>query len=70
VRSAVAGDDGQWIKAAPSTTEQLAAIWSIRVGPPLVHDGDESLVFPVIRNDGSTAILKLSNPGIGVTREA
>lgn len=62
--------DDEWVRSASSTIDHLVTIWGLQVGPPLVHDGETCLVLPAVRRDGSEAVLKLSKPGIAVTREA
>ncbi|HQZ36040.1 MAG TPA: aminoglycoside phosphotransferase family protein [Ilumatobacteraceae bacterium] len=62
--------DARWVDSSASTADRLATLWNLHVGPPLEHDGETSLVFPAVREDGSQAVLKLSRPGVAVAREA
>jgi streptomycin 6-kinase len=59
-----------WVRSASRTAEELAASWSLDIGPPLTHDGDTSVIHEVVLRDGTPAILKVSSPGEAVTGEA
>jgi streptomycin 6-kinase len=51
-----------WLESLPALLEKLTGRWSLCVGPPFDHDGACSWVAPVVRSDGTPAVLKLAMP--------
>jgi streptomycin 6-kinase len=52
-----------WLDSLPSMWKQLTDRWSLRTGPPLDHaNATCSWVAPVVRADGTPAVLKLAMP--------
>jgi streptomycin 6-kinase len=52
-----------WLESLPAMLEELMGRWSLRPGPPFEHvNATCSWVAPVIRADGTTAVLKLGMP--------
>lgn len=51
-----------WLHALPDTIAALAREWSLMVGPPFLGDGSCAWVAPVMRADGSDAVLKVALP--------
>jgi streptomycin 6-kinase len=59
---AVGAED--WIDDLPALLAELAADWSIMIGPPY-EGGSEAFVAEATRSDGTTAVLKVLMPGAG-----
>ncbi len=51
-----------WLDALPQLLDKLAALWSLRLETPFDHGGTCSWVCPVVRFDGTQAVLKLAMP--------
>jgi len=51
-----------WLKNLPELLRGLAEHWSLRIGRPFDHSGTCSWVAPVLRGDGTSAVLKLGMP--------
>ena len=57
-----ASSDGRrWLRDLPARLEACANRWSLRLEPPY-PDSQVSIVFPVVREDTSPAVLKLQFP--------
>ncbi|HYL74529.1 MAG TPA: aminoglycoside phosphotransferase family protein [Bryobacteraceae bacterium] len=53
----------EWLDKLPELLEELSGRWSVRVGAPFDHAQVScSWVAPVVRADGSPAVLKLAMP--------
>lgn len=52
----------RWLDALPVLVEELATLWSLRVGAPFAHSGTCAWVAPAFRTDGTPTILKLGMP--------
>jgi len=50
-----------WLGNLPALVQKLKERWSLQVGPPFEH-GTCSWVAPVLRSDGTPAVLKLGMP--------
>jgi len=50
-----------WLGDLPALLQKLKKHWSLQVGPPFEH-GTCSWVAPVLRSDGTPAVLKLGMP--------
>jgi streptomycin 6-kinase len=62
------GDSGaEWLANLPHLLEELAQRWSLRVLPPFVLS--YNYVAPVIRADGSEAVLKVGHPDLEMDSE-
>lgn len=59
----------EWLDALPGMVESLATRWSLELGEPF-HGGSASWVAPVIRFDGTQAVLKISWPHREAREEA
>ena len=59
-----------WLAALPKTVRELQARWSLAIGSPFDH-GEISCawVAPVIRADGSNAVIKVSMPHFEAAHE-
>src|SRR5579862_8057757 len=52
-----------WLDGLPAMLEALTDRWSLRAGPPFEHANVScSWVAPVVRADGTSAVLKLGMP--------
>ena len=52
-----------WLRSLPAMLEELTDRWSLRTGPPFDHANVTcSWVAPVVRADGTRAVLKLGMP--------
>ena len=52
----------EWLENLPALLGELTSRWSLRVGEPFSHAGSCSWVAPVVRSDGTAAVLKLGMP--------
>src|SRR5579871_6310179 len=53
----------KWLDRLPAILHELTGRWSLHPGPPFDHNNVScSWVAPVVRADGTTAILKLAMP--------
>lgn len=58
----VFGDQGRlWLANLPNLLDECAGRWSLQIGPPF--DLSYNYVVPVVRADGTEAVLKLGVPG-------
>jgi len=51
-----------WLESLPQLLNRLLAEWSLHLNPTFDHDGACSWVAPVVRSDGTQAVLKLAMP--------
>jgi len=51
-----------WLEALPQLLDRLVALWFLRLETPFDNGGTCSWVCPVIRFDGTQAVLKLAMP--------
>ena len=51
-----------WLETLPELLEKVVALWSLRLGTPIENGGTCSWVCPVVRFDGTHAVLKLAMP--------
>jgi streptomycin 6-kinase len=51
-----------WLQNLPELLEELTDRWSLRVGEPFDKNGSCAWVAPVVRVDGTQAVLKLAMP--------
>jgi streptomycin 6-kinase len=51
-----------WLKNLPSLLQEMKDRWRLQVGQPFEHGGTCSWVAPVLRSDGTSAVLKLGMP--------
>src|SRR5579863_8143137 len=51
-----------WLESLPQLLEKLLRDWSLRLEAPFHHEGTGSWVSPVVRSDGTPAVLKLAMP--------
>src|SRR5579862_9467836 len=51
-----------WLEALPPLLDELVARWALQLETPFDHAGTCSWVCPVVRIDGSQAVLKLAMP--------
>lgn len=51
-----------WLETLPQLLDKLVALWSLRLETPFDHGGTCSWVCPVVRGDGTQAVLKLAMP--------
>lgn len=51
-----------WLKRLPSTLQELKRRWRVSLGPPFEGEVSCAWVAPVVRADGTAAVLKLSMP--------
>ena len=57
-----APDRKVWLETLPGLLERVVAVWSLRLETPFKKSGACSWVSPVIRLDGTQAMLKLAMP--------
>jgi len=62
-------EGGEWLDRLPATVSELADRWQLDVGEPF-GDGCVSLAVPVVREDGSLAVLKVNFPDRETEHEA
>lgn len=58
-----------WLENLPALLEHLVARWNLRLEAPFDHAGTCSWLCPVVRLDGSQAVLKLAMPHMEGTHE-
>lgn len=51
-----------WLENLPRLIDRLLVQWSLRLDSPFHHGGTCSWVSPVVRSDGTQAVLKLAMP--------
>jgi streptomycin 6-kinase len=51
-----------WLDTLPQLLDRMVSLWSLRLGTPFDDAGTCSWVCPVVRSDGSQAVLKLAMP--------
>jgi streptomycin 6-kinase len=51
-----------WLETLPQLLDKLVALWSLRLETPFENGGTCSWVCPVVRFDGTQAVLKLAMP--------
>lgn len=51
-----------WLENLPRLLEKLLSDWSLRLEEPFPHEGTASWISPVVRSDGTQAVLKCSLP--------
>jgi streptomycin 6-kinase len=51
-----------WLETLPELLDKLVALWFLRLETPFDHGGTCSWVCPVVRSDGTQAVLKLAMP--------
>jgi streptomycin 6-kinase len=51
-----------WLETLPQLLDKLAALWSLCFETPFDHGGTCSWICPVVRADGTQAVLKLAMP--------
>lgn len=51
-----------WLKDLPHLLAKVLTEWSLRLEQPFDHEGTASWISPVIRSDGTHAVLKFSMP--------
>src|SRR5579862_6966103 len=51
-----------WLEALPPLLDELVARWALQLETPFDHAGTASWISPVVRIDGSQAVLKLAMP--------
>ncbi len=65
-----ATDASDWLAGLASTIDRLQERWSLAIGPPFDHEEVScAWVAPVIRSDGSAAVLKVSLPHFEAEQE-
>src|SRR5579863_3731928 len=52
----------RWLETLPQLVDKSVALWCLRLGTPFDHSGNCSWVCPVVRFDGTHAVLKLAMP--------
>ena len=69
--AATFGAEGtRWLADLPARVAELEQAWSLTAGPAFDTDGQVSWVAPVLPQDGSEAVLKISIPHPEARREA
>jgi streptomycin 6-kinase len=53
-----------WLESLAQLLERLVALWSLRLETPFDHGGTCSWICPVVRADGTQAVLKLAMPHV------
>lgn len=51
-----------WLESLPQLLAKLLSDWSLRLDEPFHHEGTGSWISPVLRFDGTQAVLKLAMP--------
>lgn len=51
-----------WLESLPQLLNELLFRWSLGLEPPFDHDGTCSWILPVVRANGTQAVLKLAMP--------
>src|SRR5260370_12731107 len=51
-----------WLETLPQLLERLFITWCLRLEEAFDHDGTASWICPVVRVDGTSAVLKLAMP--------
>lgn len=51
-----------WLETLPQLLDKLVALWFLRLETPFDHGGTCSWICPVVRADGTQAVLKLAMP--------
>lgn len=59
-----------WLARLPDAVTELAERWQLSIGDRFDGEGDASWVAPVVRRDGSAAVLKLGMPHMEAEHEA
>jgi streptomycin 6-kinase len=59
-----------WLTRLPDAVTELADRWQLSIGRPFDGEGDDSWVAPVVRRDGSAAVLKIGMPHMEAEHEA
>lgn len=62
-------DERSWLSSLPTLVEEFERRWSLRVGRPFAT-GSAAWVAPAVREDGSSAVLKVSWPHAEASHEA
>src|SRR5579884_1934171 len=66
---AIAPERLEWLHALPQEIQRLERRWSITIGPPFPN-ATCALVAPVLRTDGTSAVLKIGMPHMEAQHEA
>jgi len=59
-----------WLEGLPTTVAELAERWQLTLGGRFAGEGEASWVAPVVRHDGTPAVLKLGMPHREAEHEA
>ena len=59
-----------WLEQLPAAIREVQERWSLTLGDPFAHnEGSCAWVAPVVRSDGTQAVLKLGMPHMEATHE-